>query len=197
MISAPDITGLVLAGGAGRRMGGLDKGLQLLRGLPLAQHALHRLQPQVGPCLVSANRHLEAYAALGVPVLPDAVAGHPGPLAGLLAGLNACRTSWLLSVPCDTPAFPADLAARLATGVAAGGAAIAMAATAVAGGPPQRQPVFCLVQRTLAADLAAFIGAGGASPWAWASRHGVVEVVFDDTDAFFNANTPAELDQLR
>jgi len=196
MISRADITGLVLAGGRGQRMGGVDKGLQLLRGTPLAQVALERLRPQVAGLLVSANRHLDTYATFGAPVLSDLVPDHPGPLAGLLAGLKHCPTAWLQAVPCDTPAFPADLVARLATAASAEGADVAMAAT-LEDDRVQPQPVFCLVRRTLETDLAAFIAEGGASPRAWAARHRTALVPFDDAAAFANANTLADLQRLQ
>jgi molybdopterin-guanine dinucleotide biosynthesis protein A len=128
-IAATDITGLVLAGGRGTRMGGVDKGLQSHLGLPLALHTLLRLQPQVGAVMINANRNLAAYEAMGAPVWPDALPDYPGPLAGMLAGLEHCETPWLLTVPCDTPGFPHDLAARLAQAAAAQDADIAMAAT--------------------------------------------------------------------
>ena len=191
-----DITGLVLAGGRGQRMGGVDKGLQLLRGTPLAQVALERLRPQVAGLLVSANRHQATYATFGAPVLSDLVPDHPGPLAGLLAGLQHCPTAWLQAVPCDTPHFPIDLVARLAAAASAEGADIAMAAT-IEDGRIQPQPVFCLVRCALEAGLAAFIAEGGASPRAWAGRHALALVPFDDAEAFFNANTLDDLQRLQ
>jgi molybdenum cofactor guanylyltransferase len=117
-VTTANLTGLVLAGGRGTRMGGVDKGLQLLHGEPLAAHVLKRLAAQTGPLLISANRHAEVYAGLGAPfgaaVVADTLAGFPGPLAGLLAGLRAAGTEFVLSAPCDSPGLPADLAARLA-----------------------------------------------------------------------------------
>jgi molybdopterin-guanine dinucleotide biosynthesis protein A len=110
-----DITGLILAGGRGSRMGGVDKGLQNHLGIPLALHALLRLQPQVGEVMINANRNLAAYESMGVPVWPDAWADYPGPLAGMLAGLEHCTTPWLVTVPCDAPLFPEDLVTRLAS----------------------------------------------------------------------------------
>ncbi|ARN21287.1 molybdenum cofactor guanylyltransferase MobA [Piscinibacter gummiphilus] len=196
MIGRADITGLVLAGGRGQRMGGVDKGLQLLRGTPLALVALERLRPQVAGLMVSANRHLDTYRGFGAPVLMDEAPDHPGPLAGMLAGLRHASTAWLLTVPCDTPAFPPDLADRLARAVTEQGADVAMAATLEAG-RVQPQPVFCLVRRTLEADLAAFIAEGGASPRAWAARHRTTLVPFDDAGAFANANTLADLQRLQ
>ena len=122
-----DITGLVLAGGQGSRMGGIDKGLEPFHGIPLALHALRRLQPQVGSILVNANRHLDIYRTFGAPVCPDAQTDFSGPLAGFLAGMEHCHTPWLLTVPCDTPLFPPDLAQRLAEAASIHGAAMAMA----------------------------------------------------------------------
>jgi len=127
MIDTHDITGLILAGGRGSRMGGVDKGLQNFRGMPLALHALMRLSPQVGSVMINANRNLSAYESFGMPVWPDGLADYAGPLAGFLCGLERCETPWLLTVPCDTPLFPADLASRLAAAAAIQGADIAMA----------------------------------------------------------------------
>ena len=112
-IAREDITGIVLAGGRGSRMGGVDKGLQNHKGVPLALHALLRLQPQVGESMVNANRNLAAYESFGVPVWPDAQTDYAGPLSGFLAGLEQCGTRWLATVPCDSPLFPTDLVQRL------------------------------------------------------------------------------------
>ncbi|MBI5258259.1 MAG: molybdenum cofactor guanylyltransferase MobA [Burkholderiales bacterium] len=190
------ITGLVLAGGRGSRMGGADKGLQNHLGLPLALQALLRLQPQVGAVMINANRNLGAYEAMGVPVWPDAVADYPGPLAGFLAGLEHCETPWLVTVPCDTPNFPTDRVARLARAAAEADAEIAIAATREAG-VLQRQPVFCLMRAALMESLVAFIQGGQRKIDRWTGQHRCVEVVFDEADAFFNANTPEELNQLQ
>lgn len=195
-IRTEDITGLVLAGGRGSRMGGVDKGLQNHRGLPLALHALLRLQPQVGHTMINANRNLAAYESMGVPVWPDPLADYPGPLAGLLAGLEHCETPYLVTVACDTPDFPADLVARLAQALAAGDAEIAMAATRE-DGTVQRQPVFCLLQASLLDSLVAYLHGGQRKIDRWASQHRCVEVVFDDGAAFFNANTLTDLQQLQ
>lgn len=195
-IAREDITGLVLAGGRGSRMGGVDKGLQNHRGMPLALHALLRLQPQVGTTMVSANRNLSAYEAMGAPVWPDSVDGYAGPLAGLLTGLEHAETPWLVTVPCDTPDFPADLVARLAAAAAAQDAEIAMAAT-LEEGRMRAQPVFCLLRTDLVESLVAFLHAGERKFDRWASQHRKVEVPFDEAAAFFNANTPQELQQLQ
>lgn len=190
-----DITGVVLAGGRGTRMGGVDKGLQPWLGRPLAQHALERLALQVGALLVNANRHLDAYAAFGVPVCPDATGDYAGPLAGWLAALQACRTPWLVTVPCDTPNFPLDLVDRLAAAVRAGDADIAMAAC-IEDGQLRTQPVFCLLRTSLAGDLREQLAAGERKVDRWTARHRCVTVSFDDAQAYANANTADELTRL-
>lgn len=195
-INPAQITGLVLAGGRGSRMGGVDKGLQNHHGVPLALHALLRLQPQVGELMINANRNLGAYEAMGAPVWPDALPDYPGPLAGLLAGLERCETPYLVSVPCDTPDFPTDLVARLAAALAEADAEIAMAATREHGGL-RTQPVFCLLRSELMESLVAFLHAGERKIDRWTARHRCVTVEFDDSAAFFNANTLAELQQLQ
>lgn len=177
-------------------MGGVDKGLQLQGGVPLAQQALQRLAPQVGAVMVNANRHAEVYARWGVPVWPDELPDYPGPLAGFLAGLAHCPTPWLVTVPCDTPRFPLDLVARLAQAVTDTGAELAMAATRGPDGQVQPQPVFCLLPVALAPSLQAFVQRGQRKIDRWTGQHRCATVVFDDSDAFFNVNTPDELQQL-
>ena len=195
-IPVEQITGLILAGGRGSRMGGVDKGLQTHLGLPLAMQALLRLQPQVGALMINANRNLAAYESMGVPVWPDALADYPGPLAGFLAGLERCETAYLVTVPCDTPNFPADLVERLAAALVAEDAEIAMAATRE-DGQLQVQPVFCLMAATLMESLVAFTQAGQRKIDRWTGQHRCATVVFDDADAFFNANTLDELQRLQ
>jgi molybdopterin-guanine dinucleotide biosynthesis protein A len=195
-IARDDITGIVLAGGRATRMGGVDKGLQNHRGLPLAMHAVMRLGPQVGHLLINANRNLGAYEAFGVPVWPDAIADYPGPLAGFLAGLEHSETPYLVTVPCDTPDFPDDLVVRLADALAEGDAEIAMAATRGVDGV-QVQPVFCLMKTALMESLVRFTESGQRKIDKWTAQHRCVEVVFDDEAAFFNANTPDELRRLQ
>ena len=194
-INPEDITGLILAGGRATRMGGVDKGLQNHQGMPLALHALLRLQPQVGHLLINANRNLAAYEALGVPVWPDPLADYPGPLAGWLAGLEHCDTPYLLTVPCDTPGFPTDLAARLSAALAEQNADIAMAAT-LEDGRVQVQPVFCLLKTGLLESLVAYLHSGQRKIDRWTAQHRCATVVFEDTRAFFNANTADELRSL-
>jgi molybdenum cofactor guanylyltransferase len=199
MFDPTPITGLVLAGGQGRRMGGIDKGLQPLRGRPLVEHALERLRPQVGRLAINANRHLDTYRAYGVPVWPDDRAGdheaYAGPLAGLLAGLTRCETPWLVTVPCDTPDFPLDLVERLATAAAGANAEVAMAAT-LEDGEQRLQPVFCLLRADLRDSLRHYMARGERKVEPWTAEHRRVEVRFDDPTAFFNANTLGDLAQL-
>ena len=200
MVDASEITGLVLAGGRGSRMGGVDKGLQNFNGIPLALSTLMRLQPQVGELMVNANRNLSAYEAFGAPVWPDVLADYAGPLAGFLTGLERCETPWLVTVPCDTPLFPTDLVARLAQAADQDGAEIAMAAAREEDGQLRPQPVFCLLRRELLESLVRFTHEGGRKIDAWTARHRTVVVPFDapgdDPRGFFNANTLAELHQL-
>ncbi len=206
MINPTDITALILAGGRGSRMGGVDKGLQNFMGMPLALHTLNRLQMGggVGQIMVNANRNLAAYESFGVPVWPDVLADDAGPLAGFLTGLERCETPYLLTVPCDTPLLPLDLAQRLAAALETGNADIAMAAAPEAGkdghGQVRTQPVFCLLRTGLLESLLRFTQDGGRKIDAWTALHPTAVVAFDapgdDPQAFFNANTLAELQQL-
>ncbi|MFT4194352.1 molybdenum cofactor guanylyltransferase MobA [Ottowia sp.] len=191
----PAITALLLAGGRGTRMGGMDKGLQAFNGMPLALHALRRLRRQTLPpaeLAINANRHLDDYRAFGVPVWPDSLPGFPGPLAGFLTGLAHCRTPLLLTLPCDVPRFPLSLCERLAQALQAPGADIAVAAT------ERAQPVFCLLRAgaDLHDDLATYLAESGRQVEAWTARHRRVVVPFDDPHAFANANTLQELRAL-
>jgi molybdenum cofactor guanylyltransferase len=191
--TAASITGLILAGGRGQRMGGVDKGLQAWRGLPLVDHALARLAPQVREVMISANRHAALYAARTARVLADASDDFPGPLAGILAGLRAAQTPWLAVVPCDSPQLPPDLVARLAQGIAAARGAVVQRDHGAAG--LRLEPVCCLLSTALADDLARYLAEGGRKVEGWVSRH-AAPVRFDGPDdaaAFANVNTPADL----
>lgn len=190
MIAVRDsVTGIVLAGGQGRRMGGVDKGLVELDGRPLVAHVLARLAPQVAEVLINANQNLERYAAFGAPVVPDAVGGFAGPLAGLHAGLTRAARDYVVTVPCDSPFLPEDLVARLVAARAERDADLAVAKTF-----DQAHPVFALVRRAVLPHLAAFLAAGGRKIDAWYATLRVIEVPFDDeADAFRNINTAAEL----
>ncbi len=206
MIHPNEITALILAGGRGSRMGGVDKGLQTFNGMPLALHTLTRLQISggVGEIMINANRNLAAYESFGVPVWPDGLADYAGPLAGFLTGLERCETPYLMTVPCDTPLLPLDLAQRLAAALEAEDAEIAMAAAPEAGRDGQMQvrtqPVFCLLRLELLESLVRFTQDGGRKIDAWTALHKTAVARFDqpgdDPQAFFNANTLAELHQL-
>ena len=181
------ITGLVLAGGLGRRMGGVDKGLQPLRGKPMVAHVIERLAPQVEEVLINANQNLEAYRAFGHRVVPDEISGYAGPLAGLHTGLKAARHPLVVTAPCDSPFLPADLVARLQQQL--GNRDLAVAKTG-----DQPHPVFALVRSSVKDDLEKFLAAGGRKIDAWYASLKVVEVSFDDeADAFRNINTREEL----
>jgi molybdopterin-guanine dinucleotide biosynthesis protein A len=183
------VTGLILAGGQGRRMGGVDKGLQPLRGRPMVAWVLERLAPQVTEVIVNANQNQAEYARLGCRVIGDEIGGFAGPLAGLQAGLKANVHPFLVTVPCDSPFLPLDLVARLHAALIANHADLAVAKTG-----DQPHPVFSLVRESLAGHLTAFLQGGGRKIDAWYASLKVVEVPFDDQpDAFSNINTPEEL----
>jgi molybdenum cofactor guanylyltransferase len=194
-IAIAEITGLVLAGGRGSRMGGVDKGLQNYLGVPLVRHALERLAPQVGKIMVNANRNLSEYRSMGFPVWPDDLPDYPGPLAGMLAGLENCDTPYLATVPCDTPHFPPDLVERLAHGVCEIDSDMATAYTRE-DGKLFPQPVFCLMKASLRDSLSAFVRSGERKTGLWGRAHRGAQVVFHDDAAFFNVNTLIELEQL-
>ena len=183
------ITGVVLAGGQGRRMGGLDKGLQALRGRPMVGWVLARLRPQVDDILINANQNLEIYRALGYPVVSDEISGFAGPLAGLHAALKAATHPLLVTVPCDSPFLPDDLVARLQNELNDNEVAVAKTGE-------QAHPVFALVRKALAKNLEDFLAAGGRKIDAWYAPLKVVEVRFDDeAEAFRNINTLEELNR--
>jgi molybdopterin molybdotransferase len=188
------ISGLILAGGRGTRMGQVDKGLQPFRGKTMAAHVLERLAPQVAGVAINANQNLDVYAAMGVPVWPDDLPGFAGPLAGMEAGMRRCSTPYLLTAPCDSPFLPPDLAERLLTALLDAGADLAFAVTQEPGQRPQPHPVFCLVKANLLPVLSSYLAEGGRRMDGWYKDLQVVEVLFDDADAFRNINT---LDELR
>ena len=181
------VTGVVLAGGQGRRMGGVDKGLQLLHGKPMVAQVLARLAPQVSEIIINANQNLDAYAAFGHRVVPDAIGGFAGPLAGLHAGLSEARHALVLTVPCDSPFLPLDLFSRLEKELNENELAVAKTGD-------QPHPVFALVRTSVKKNLEDFLSGGGRKIDAWYSSLKVVEVPFDDeADAFRNINTREEL----
>jgi len=192
IISANDISGLILAGGLSTRMGGRDKGLQLLEGRPMITHIIERLQPQVGHLLINANQNYEAYEVFGLPMIADVISNFVGPLAGMHAGLSHCTTPYLLSVPCDCPFLPTDLARRLSDALMSSGADIAYAIT-INQNQTEHHPVFCLLKRGVIVGLAEYLSEGGRKVLSWVSSQAHVQVIFDDHSAFLNINTPDDL----
>jgi len=175
-----EITVAILAGGAARRLGGRDKGLELLSGKALIAHVLDALREQANTILICANRNVERYAAFA-PVCADATAGFHGPLAGIAAALEACRTDWLLTVPVDCPRPPVDLAARLRAHADPAPACVVRA-----------EPLFALYRRELAAEANAAL-ARDEPVWRWQQQNGAVEVDFPDArEGFVNLNTPED-----
>jgi molybdopterin-guanine dinucleotide biosynthesis protein A len=185
------VIGLILAGGQGSRMGGVDKGLVVLDGRPMVAHVIERLGPQVDRLLINANRNADTYAAFGLPVLADRLPDYAGPLAGLDAGLQALagEDAWVVTCPCDSPFVPVDLVGRLRGAAEAAGARVAMAR---AGG--FNQPVFLLARTGVAGSLADFLASGERKIDRWVFDQAHVVVDFDDcVEAFANINTPEEL----
>jgi molybdenum cofactor guanylyltransferase len=189
-IARSELTGIVLAGGQGRRMGGVDKGLVTLAGRPLVAHVIERIAPQVGAIVINANQNADRYREFGHPVVADSIGGFAGPLAGLHAGLTAAQTRFAVTAPCDSPFLPTNLVERLAAALMSARATLAVAKTF-----DQAHPVFALVERSVLSHLEAFLAGGGRKIDAWYSTLAVTEVSFDDeADAFRNINTRAELD---
>jgi molybdopterin-guanine dinucleotide biosynthesis protein A len=173
-------------------MGGVDKGLKILRGRPMVQWVIERLEPQVDELLINANQNLEAYGRFGYRVIPDEIGGFAGPLAGLQRGLSEARHPLVATAPCDSPFLPHDLLARLHDALSRGKKELAVAKTG-----DQPHPVFCLCRKSVLDSLNAFLAAGGRKIDAWYAQLDVVEVSFDDqTEAFSNINTPDELESF-
>ncbi|WP_163574604.1 molybdenum cofactor guanylyltransferase MobA [Halomonas faecis] len=185
-----EVTGLILAGGQGRRMGGCDKGLEPFAGRPLVGHVHERLEGKVAAVWINANRHLAEYEALAERVVSDRESGFQGPLMGIHSGLCAVATPWVLVVPCDTPALPHDLVSRLVTGLGEGD-------IAVAHDGERLHPVVALIRTSLAADLAAALSDGERKIDRWYARHAWRAVDFSDCpEAFANLNTRDEKQRL-
>ena len=183
------ITGVILAGGQGRRMGGVDKGLRELRGKAMVAWVLERFAPQVDEMLINANQNLDVYARFGHRVIPDEIGGFAGPLAGLQRGLSEATHPLVATVPCDSPFLPLDLIARLTAAMRQADADLAVAKTF-----DQPHPVFCLVKTSLAPHLQTFLESGQRKIDKWYATLNVVEVAFDDQEAAFsNINTVEEL----
>jgi molybdenum cofactor guanylyltransferase len=189
---ARDVTAVILAGGRARRMGGQDKGLIELNGMPLIEYALAALQGQVDTILINANRNTGRYAGMGYKVIADRHGGFSGPLAGMASALAMMQTRYLVTVPCDCPALPQDLVDRLLHARAGSGAELAVAHDGT-----RMQPVFALLQRSLAPGLERFLDAGGRKIDQWYAQHRVALADFSDRPGVFtNVNTPEELAQL-
>ncbi len=187
--SRPCISGVILAGGQGRRMGSVDKGLQPLHGKPMVQWVLERFAPQVDEVLINANQNLEQYQALGRTVVPDDIGGFAGPLAGLHRGLTTAQHDLVATVPCDSPFLPLDLIERLYATLNERQLDLVLARTG-----NQPHPVFCLCRKTVQPGLTAFLASGGRKIDTWYAVLRVAEVAFDDeADAFSNINTLNEL----
>ena len=186
------ITGIILAGGKSRRMGGVDKGLMPFLGETMINWVIQRLSSQVATVLINANSEIESYKTYGFPVIHDEISDFSGPLAGLHAGMKAANTEFVLSVPCDSPLLADDLATRLMQALMKDHANIAVAKTG-----SQHHPVFCLCRANLAEDLALYLKSGGRKVDEWQKKHAYIEVPFDDnSSAFLNINTPEELKDL-
>lgn len=195
-IAVSDITGLVLAGGRAQRMGGIDKGLIPFKGIPLIESALERLKPQVHTILINANRNHSIYSSYGYPVLADEDDSFSGPLAGFVAGLKACKTPYLLTVPCDSPLFPLDLANQLVDSLKTNQVKIGYASSQDTAGKIWAQPVFCLMHKDLLGSLKIFLESGERKIDRWFAQENACNVLFANEKAFTNANTPEELAQL-
>lgn len=192
MTSSHGITGIILAGGRGTRMGSVDKGLQPFRGKAMVEHVVYRLAPQVDELMINANRNLDQYGSLGYRVIADEIEGFVGPLAGFERGLHHAAHDLVVTAPCDSPFLPADLVQRLKAALEAHGAELAVAKTG-----NQAHPVFCLMRRGVLPSLRAFLGRGDRKIDLWYAAHRVVEVDFgDEEDAFRNINTLEEKTQL-
>lgn len=184
-------TGLIIAGGLARRMGGLDKGLQAWKGRPLLTHVIERFSPQVGPLWLNVNHHAEQYDAFNLPRLPDRVPDYAGPLAGLEAGLAACETSFLACVPCDAPLLPLNLVDRLRNALDAEKTDLAVAVAS-----NRLQPTFLLCRRELLPNLSHFLASGGRKVGDWLAGLSIARVTFPEAQAFVNLNTLEELNTL-
>ena len=196
MISADQITGLILAGGRAQRMGGIDKGLIPFHNKALIESAIARLSSQVGSILINANRNVTKYASYGYPVIPDETPDFSGPLAGFSAGLKTCNTPYLLTSPCDSPLLPIDLGIKLAAEMERGDFQLVYASSKETDGKIWAQPVFCLMHTNLQESLNAFLQKGDLNIDRWFKEVRSSTVVFDDPQAFANVNTPEELKQL-
>ena len=196
MISADQITGLILAGGRAQRMGGVDKGLIPFCGKPLIESVISRLSPQVSKIIINANRSITKYSVYGYPVTIDETPDFSGPLAGFAVGLKNCKTPYLLTSPCDTPLLPTDLARLLALKLEQEKLQLVFASTKDPSGKTWSQPVFCLMRSDLENSLNTFLKNGDLKIDRWFKSLRAGSVIFEDELAFTNVNTPEELKAL-
>lgn len=191
-ISNQEITAVILAGGRGRRMGGVDKGLVDLGGRMLIEYVLAAITPQVGSVLINANRNLERYQCFGHPVLSDDLNDYQGPLAGFQAALQTLSTPYMITMPCDGPLLPTDYVERMMSALEFNGAELAVAHDGT-----RLQPVYALIPRALTASLTQFLAGGDRKIDLWYGQHQMALADFTDSaKAFRNINTPKERDQL-
>ncbi len=191
-IAASDVTAVILAGGRAQRFGGIDKALLPLAGRPLLQHILTTLRPQVGAVLLNSNRAAADYDLFALPVIADTVAQQPGPLAGLISGLQSAATEWVLTVPCDTPCLPADLVARMIAALRQQDAEVCTVSDG-----DRLHAAFMLANRRLLPALQEYLAGGGRRVQEWLrSRHLALADYADRPQAFCNINTPEELQAM-
>ena len=187
-----DVTCTILAGGQGSRMGGRDKGLVELAGRPMIEHVIERVKPQVGSVVINANRCLDEYRRYGFPLISDARGGFEGPLAGMATALRRCDVAWVMTVPCDSPLLPLDLAARLYRAAETRNAEVA-----VAGDGERLHPVFCLLSPRVVVDLEDFLASGQRKIDRWFERVNTARVDFsDEAECFSNVNTDDDLARI-
>lgn len=196
MISSKEITGLILAGGRAQRMGGIDKGLIPFHNKPLIESAIAKLKPQTQSIIINANRNITKYASYGYPVIMDETPDFSGPLAGFAVGLKACKTSYLLTSPCDSPLLPNNLAELLSAEMERGDFQLVYASSKEADGKVWAQPVFCLMRTNLQESLTQFLMKGDLKIDRWFKELRSSTVIFDDPQVFANVNTPEELKAL-
>jgi len=182
------ITGVILAGGQAKRMGGQDKGLIDLARKAMIEHAIAVLRPQVEALIISANRNADIYNRFGYPVIPDVVGGYFGPLAGMASAMQYTKTPYIITAPCDSPFIPFNLVERLYTAMDG-----ARANISVAHDGERMQPVFALLQSSLRASIMDFLAAGDRKIGLWYAGQKTVLADFSDKpEAFLNVNTPED-----
>ena len=186
------ITGVILAGGRAQRMGGCDKGLIKLLGKPLVEYVIRALKPQVAEMIINANRNRERYAAYGYPIIADLMDGFYGPLAGMASAMQAAKTPYIVTTPCDSPFVPSDLVKRLYGGIEKQAAEIA-----VAHNGERLQPVFALLDQNLRSSIIAYLKRGERKIDRWYEEHRLAIIDFSDQpNTFVNVNTPEDVETV-